>query len=363
MRIIFILPDLPLSGAATRTVHLAEHLVGEGNNVVVVTIMRAIDGSLKERLRRSGVEVISLAKVAGLRRASQWMIGSETTIVHAAMPSAGLVGLLLARIFRHPVVYSYTNCIHIQRPLRTLSIREHIKSSLEQVMAARCDALHAVAGSVATQLLRAYPRSEGRVYTVPYRITPPASGDGRRGWHDVDAVEKSWPKLLCVGRLVPHKRVEDAIRAIAFIREALPKVRLIVLGAGPERRRLVSLAADLTVSENVVFMGESSNPDRLFDWANILLHPSLYEGYPRVFAEAIAKRIPIVSIDAPYAREVAQAGVSIILARPMDASSLATKIVEATRLTEFDRVHDGAYMDTGVAKLLELYLQLADCDA
>lgn len=358
MRIVFILPDLPLSGAATRTVHLAEHLVGEGNEVVVVTFLRRVDKSIEERLRKSGVGVVSLVSLHGVRRTCRWIIGDSATVIHAAMPTAGLLGLFLARISRRPIVYSYTNCIHTQRPMGSGSMWELVKSWLERFLATRCDALHAVSDSVAVQLRRAYPYAADRVHAIPYRVTPPASGGGDRELRLLGSAVDAWPKLLYVGRLLAHKRVDDVIRAVVSVREKWPNVRLVILGSGPEHGRLVSLAVELAVVENVLFVGESRNPDRFFDWADLLLHPSLYEGYPRVFAEAVAKRTPVVSIDSPYARELAQTGAPVFLARPMDSGSFAVKIIDALQHVRPDWERGGESVDARVCTLCELYLRL-----
>src|SRR5437764_8744478 len=100
MCIVFILPDLPLSGAATRTVHIAEHLVGEGNRVMVCTLLSTLDKSLAERLRQSGIEVQRLGTIRGFRRVHKLAGGPVQTVIHSAMPTAGVAGLLLARIYR-----------------------------------------------------------------------------------------------------------------------------------------------------------------------------------------------------------------------------------------------------------------------
>ncbi len=52
MRVIFLLPDLPRSGAATRTIHLAELLVELGISIEVATFLAHVDSGLEARLRR-----------------------------------------------------------------------------------------------------------------------------------------------------------------------------------------------------------------------------------------------------------------------------------------------------------------------
>lgn len=320
MRIVFVLPDLPLSGAATRTVHLAEKLIARGDAALVVTLRDVVDRGLEDRLGDSGVTVVRLTTLRAWRAIRTWT-ARESVVVHAAMPTAGAAGLCLARLANRPLVYSYTNCPHELRPFREWSARDEAKSSLEWLLARRSDALHAVSDGVARQLESMYPIAAGRVRSIPYYVGSPALGRSERPLAGDGA-----PRLLCVARLVRHKRVDDVLAAVAILRRIHPNLRLIVLGEGPQRVHLDDLATGLGITSNVTFAGESHDPGAYLDWADILVHASTYEGYPRVFAEAIAKGTPIVTVVSPYAREAAASGATVFLARPLDSHALASAI-------------------------------------
>ncbi|MFD7707542.1 glycosyltransferase [Streptomyces sp. NPDC059786] len=339
MDIVFLLPDLPLSGAATRTVHLAEHLVTHGHRVECLTFLRTVDASLVLRLRRAGVRVARLTEYSGAKIAMALLFGKRKAILHAAMPTAGVLALSLSSLSRNPVLYSYTNCLHVHRPLVKRSPLDRLKGSLEAFMADRCDVLHAVSDNVSKQILREYPHAAERVRSIRHENTPPASGGPST--RALDELSNRSPRLLCVGRLEPHKRIDDAIRAVAHLRQSHPGVLLTVLGAGPEQTRLASLADELDVAKHVHFAGTSGSPDLFFEWADVLLHPSVFEGYPRVLVEAQAKRVPIVTIDSPYSRYFAASHDAVHVARPLDAQALAERTAEAlTRAQSFNRADD-----------------------
>ena len=61
------------------------------------------------------------------------------------------------------------------------------------------------------------------------------------------------PSLLVLGRLVPEKGVDLAVRAMRAIRERSPAARLTIAGDGPARRDLARLAAELGVADAVRF--------------------------------------------------------------------------------------------------------------
>lgn len=247
-------------------------------------------------------------------------------MIHAVMPTAGLLGLCLARAMSRPIVYSYTNCLHGHRPFGVRSTRDRLKMVLEQVMAGQCDALHAVSHPVSRQLRETYPQATRRNHAIVSAVTAPVSEDPRA---DSAELSDAHPRLLCMGRLLPHKRVDDAIRAVASIRMDCPGIILLIVGSGPDHGRLKRLASQLGVGANVRLIGESTSPACFLSWADVLVHPSLYEGYPRVFAEARAHGLPVVSIDTPYGREYADTGARVFLARPADGDSLARTIAKA----------------------------------
>ena len=102
--------------------------------------------------------------------------------------------------------------------------------------------------------------------------------------------------ILCIGRLVPQKRFDLALRAFALL-PAASGARLTILGAGPEKAKLIEMAARLGVSDRVALVGHVPNPAPYLAAASLLLCSSRYEGYPAVFVEALAAGVPIVTTD------------------------------------------------------------------
>ncbi|MBU0607716.1 MAG: glycosyltransferase, partial [Armatimonadetes bacterium] len=63
------------------------------------------------------------------------------------------------------------------------------------------------------------------------------------------------PVLLCLGRLVPQKGFDVALKAFADVRKRIPAARLVIAGDGEMRGRLEELASDLGLGEGVEFTG------------------------------------------------------------------------------------------------------------
>jgi glycosyltransferase involved in cell wall biosynthesis len=133
---------------------------------------------------------------------------------------------------------------------------------------------------------------------------------------------RAGPLLMCVGRLLPIKGFDDAIRALPLIRQEFPQARLGVVG--PDRvtrgrshqRELQALASELGVSSAVTFLGTIPHGEikTFLAAADLLLVPSLLEGMNRTVLEAAAVGTPsIVSRNAGIASSVAHAGAGVVV--------------------------------------------------
>lgn len=93
------------------------------------------------------------------------------------------------------------------------------------------------------------------------------------------------PKLFCLGRIIPDKGFDLAIKAFAIIHKQYPELRMVVAGDGFARKELQALTQELGVSEKVVFPGwvdPEVIPD-LLNQATIVIIPSRWrEPFPLV---------------------------------------------------------------------------------
>jgi glycosyltransferase involved in cell wall biosynthesis len=105
------------------------------------------------------------------------------------------------------------------------------------------------------------------------------------------------PSLVVLGRLVPHKRVELALRATALLATELPDLELVVAGHGWWDEPLRRLAADLAIDHRVRFAGFVPEEDKhaLLCSAWLMLVPSLKEGWGLTIVEAGARGTPSVA--------------------------------------------------------------------
>jgi glycosyltransferase involved in cell wall biosynthesis len=105
------------------------------------------------------------------------------------------------------------------------------------------------------------------------------------------------PSLLVLGRLVPHKRVELALRATAVLSLEMPTLQLVVAGQGWWEAPLRALAADLGIEDRVRFTGFVAEEDKhaLLCRSWLAVTPSIKEGWGLTIVEAAAHGTPSVA--------------------------------------------------------------------
>jgi glycosyltransferase involved in cell wall biosynthesis len=192
------------------------------------------------------------------------------------------------------------------------------------------DNIVAVSDGVAKDLGRLSELPPERITTVfngvdLHRLDELAASPVEDPWFEGDAP----PVLLAAGRLAPQKDFPNLLKAFARVRSRCV-VRLVILGEGPERARLESLAAYLGIAADVKMPGAVLNPFSYMARARLFVLSSAWEGLPTVLLEALACGCPIVSTDCPSGpTEILDGGAFGPLVRVGDDEALAEGIIRA----------------------------------
>ena len=108
---------------------------------------------------------------------------------------------------------------------------------------------------------------------------------------------------VTVSSLIRRKRVSYQLAALAGVRQACPRTHLVVVGEGPERDRLATLAAALKVTDCVHFLGLRQDTRDILHEADLLVHSSLAEASVYAIPEALCAGLPVIVTEAGAARE------------------------------------------------------------
>jgi glycosyltransferase involved in cell wall biosynthesis len=138
--------------------------------------------------------------------------------------------------------------------------------------------------------------------------------------------------VLFVGRLVEMKGCEYAIRAMAAVQQEFADTRLVIIGDGPLRQSLETLARQLNC--RCEFLGVQP-PENVREWmsrARVFCTPSVVaksgnvETFGIVFIEAQAMELPVVSTTAGGIPEAVENGITGLLAPERDWRTLAAHL-------------------------------------
>jgi len=135
-------------------------------------------------------------------------------------------------------------------------------------------------------------------------------------------------KIISISRLVPVKRIADALVALAKLRDQALEFKYVSIGEGPERAPLEQLTAQLGLTDRVTFRGVMSHEAVVKELctADILLHPSELESFGIAVAEAMAAHVAVIAARSPGPSEIVDHGVTGFLYEPGDVDALANHL-------------------------------------
>jgi glycosyltransferase involved in cell wall biosynthesis len=234
-------------------------------------------------------------------------------ILHTHLVHADVYGTLAALSLRSRLVSTK----HNDDPFRAGAFRY-----VERAFARRVDRVIAITDALARFVVERVGIPAAKVQVVHYgldEVTAPAPG----GAIDVpDGAEV----VLAVGRLVPQKGHEVAVRALPALLRERPHAVLVVLGDGPERAQLQALARSLGVEGSLLLPGHVADVRDWLERARLLVHPSRWEGFGLVSLEAMLAARPVVAARASSAPEIVVDGETGFLVPPEDPDALAAAV-------------------------------------
>jgi len=135
------------------------------------------------------------------------------------------------------------------------------------------------------------------------------------------------PLVGMVARLHPVKGHRYFIKAAKLVLEQRSDVRFVVAGEGHLRAALEEMAAELGIRSQVIFTGFVADIRPLMSALDLLVIPSLWEGFGLTAVEAMALGVPVVSTEVGGLPEVVLHGETGLLVPPADPAALAKGIL------------------------------------
>jgi glycosyltransferase involved in cell wall biosynthesis len=234
----------------------------------------------------------ALRALAGIVRAFR------PDIVHTHTAKAGMLGRVAASLAPRRPVIVHTYHGHVLEGYFGAT-RSHAYRLAERRLAARSDCLIGVSERTVADLLRlGIGRRETfrcvRLGLDLDHLLATGAGDGE-GFRRELGVAPGETLLVAIGRLVPIKRIDVMLLAVAHARTLGARVRLAVVGAGPLRSLLEIQARALGLGERVTFTGARADIAAIVAAADAMLLSSDNEGTPVALIEGAAAARPAVA--------------------------------------------------------------------
>lgn len=148
----------------------------------------------------------------------------------------------------------------------------------------------------------------------------------------IDSVEGAGAdvnSVIFVGRLIPHKHVDDLIKAVSFIVKDIPDLKLKIIGDGITKDNLKRLVKELKLENNVKFFGKLNEYKDVINEvkkSELLVLPSTREGFGMVLVEANACYKPVIAYKSGGVIEVIDDNLNGFLVEERDIHKLSEKI-------------------------------------
>lgn len=127
-------------------------------------------------------------------------------------------------------------------------------------------------------------------------------------------------------RLSQEKNLSFLIKVFSELRKKL-KVKLLIIGDGPEKADLQALCKGLNLTDEVYFTGFQENPFKYIAASDVFVHTCLFEGFGNAIIEAMACKVPVVATACPYGPiEIIENGENGILVGMNDSEGMKQAI-------------------------------------
>lgn len=327
IRIAYCVARMDLGGTELNAARTAERLDHDRFDVTVASLVN--DGPLLERYASACIPVerfpiTSLYNGTALRegmRLYRFLVTRRIEILHCHDMYSNVFAAPWARLARVPLVIASRRWIHPVSD-RRLEMANRVAYRL----------VHRVLGNsraVAELLRDGDGVAERRILWVPNFVEERAfevpSGSALSSFRNELGIPPNAEIVGCIARLVDVKDHATLLRAVGLLAARRPELHLVLIGDGPCRPALESLARELGISARTHFAGMRPNLPNLHHFFDVSALASLSEGFPNSLVEAMAAGRPVVATDVGGNPDAVRSSTGVLVA-PGDPSAFARAV-------------------------------------
>lgn len=332
VKIVYIIGTLDFGGSERQLIRLVIGLDRSRFHPVVCCLSRR--GPLADELAQHGVkvEIVSFRGLTILRDLPQVILRfrrlvllfreEKPDILHGFLFWAYILGTYAAKLASVPIVLASRRGLgHFKADKPHYLFLERLANRLTDLIVANAEA-------VKQDVLRQELVEPSKVRVVyngidpsPYVLTADPALRASLGVPEAARV------VGVVANLIPYKGHRDFLHACRAIRQRQAGITFLLIGDGPCRGALEGLARELGLEKDVRFLGTRRDIPQLLALMDVVVLPSLEEGFPNAILEAMAAGKPVVATRVGGVPEAVIHGETGLLIPPRDPQALADAIL------------------------------------
>lgn len=299
-KISFFLPRILHGGLTQVMLTLASAIIDRGYKVDIVTIHEQWPHQF-DHLLPCDANLILLPEsrpFLSIWPLANYLKKAQADVLITAGSSANNIASLARLLAQSPTKIILTEHSEPSADVfKSEKVSDRIIPFLMKRLYSKADAVVAVSHNVAKDLSSfiKYPLEKIHVIYNPIisqKLTKLSFDDISHPWFS----NKQTPIILFVGRLVEMKNIQLLLNAFSIVNESAPS-KLVLIGEGPEKEKLISLINELKISKNVLFLDYCINPYAYMRQSDVLVLTSKWEGLPTVLIEAMACGTQVIATD------------------------------------------------------------------
>jgi glycosyltransferase involved in cell wall biosynthesis len=164
-----------------------------------------------------------------------------------------------------------------------------------------------------------------------------------------------------------HKRFSDLIHAFSIVAKKSNRLKLVLVGDGPEKSNYENLATQLGIQNQVVFAGYQNEIGSYYSIFDVFCLVSAFEAFGLVLAEAMLHKLPVVATNVGGMKYIVEDNVTGFLVEKLDVNAISEKLDSLVQNADLrKRLGENGYSkamknyteDRYVKNVAELYQEL-----